>query len=420
MVVDAGELKVSVAKPAAWARRLTITVPADWIARERQGATERLARRVRLPGFRKGKVPAHVIEKRFGRAIDADTLEKVVNDAYREAVRREGLDPITDAAVGDVNYSAGTDLTFNVDVEVRPEIELNRLGGFRVPRPVPVVEDGHVDEMLERVRDQQAVLKPLAADVAPETGDVVAVEIAEIGEDGVVGASHDRQITLGQGEVVPSIEEAILTLRPGQDGEFTVDLSAGRSDAPATPEPHRLRVKLLDAARPDRPPLDDDLARTAGDFETIEDLRARIREDLQREAERDAERTVRANLIQNVIDANPFEVPESMVENYLDRLIQAPEGVDQAQDNQLRASARPIAERALQRMLVVNRVAELESLRATPDEVNARLALIAERIERPEAQVRAQLRDGGRLQEIEAEITENKVVEYLKSLSTIE
>lgn len=134
MVVDAGELKVSVAKPAAWARRLTITVPADWIARERQGATERLARRVRLPGFRKGKVPAHVIEKRFGRAIDADTLEKVVNDAYREAVRREGLDPITDAAVGDVNYSAGTDLTFNVDVEVRPEIELNRLGGFRVPR----------------------------------------------------------------------------------------------------------------------------------------------------------------------------------------------------------------------------------------------------------------------------------------------
>lgn len=419
MVVDAGELKVSVAKPAAWARRLTITVPADRIARERKGATERLARRVRLPGFRKGKVPAHVIEKRFGRAIEQDTLEKIVNEAYREAVRLEGLHPITDAAVGDVNYAAGTDLTFNVDVEVRPEIELNRLGGFRVGRPVPVVEDANVDEMLERIRDQQAVLKPLEAEAAPETGDIVAIEIAEVGDDDQLGEAHSRQVTLGQGEVVPPIEEAILTLRPGQEGEFTVDLNAGGGDTASTPEPHRLHMKLLEVARPDRPPLDDELARAAGEFETLDDLRARIREDLQREAEFDAERTVRANLIQSVIDANPFEVPQSMIENYLDQLIKAPEGMDEEEAGRLRESARPVAERALQRMLVINRIADMESLRATPEDVNARVAVIAERVGRPTNEVRAQLRDG-RLQEIEGEITENKVIEYLKSLSTIE
>lgn len=420
MTVDAGELKVSVAKPAAGARRLTITVPAARIERERRGTAEEVARSARLPGFRKGKVPAHVIEKRYGPLIERDTLEKVVNEAYREAMRREGLQPITDASVGDVDYTAGADLTFNVDVEVRPEIELNRLGGFRVQRPVPVVEEASVNEVLERVRDQHAVWTPLEAGASLESGDAVAVEISELGETGEPGQPFTRELVLGQAEVAPRVEEAIRSLEIGQQGEFSVDLRTDPNDAASAPDLHRIRVSLLEARRADRPEVDDEFARAAGEFESLDDLRARIREDLQREAERDAERSVRAMLLQNIIDANPFEIPRSMIENYLDRMVPEADGQDETALAQFREAAWPMAERMIQRMLVVAKIAETEALRATPEEVEERVGALAERLGRGADEVRAQLRKDGRLRELEDEITENKVLDYLKSLSTIE
>lgn len=419
MAVEAGELKVSVEKPAAWSRRLTITVPAERIARERRSAVERLARRVRLPGFRKGKVPAHVMEKRFGPAIEQETIEKIVGDAYREALQREGLQPITQGAVDNIDYASGTDLTFHVDLEVRPEVELNRLGGFQIQRRVPVVEEAQVDQVVDRLRDEQAVWKPLEED-APVAGDMVVVDITPLqATDTEPGKPRRYQIVLGEGQAAPAIEDAIRTLRPGQDAEFTVELQANPDD-PASPlEPHRLRIAVTEARRAERPAVDDDFARGLGEFTGVADLRARIRQDLEREAEQQAEQAARAELIHNVVEANPFDVPASMVDDYVNRLVPAREGADESKLTQVREAARPMATAALQRMLVIERVAELESLRATPEDVDARIGAIAERMERSAGEVRVQLQKSNRLRELEEEITENKVVEYLKSLSTI-
>src|SRR5688572_24344407 len=113
-------LKVTIESPATWSRRLTITVPAERLEREKQTTTKRLAQRIKLPGFRKGKVPAQVLEKRFGPAIEQETIERVVGDAYREAVAQEGLHPISQAAIDNIDYQTGSDLTFRVDFEIRP------------------------------------------------------------------------------------------------------------------------------------------------------------------------------------------------------------------------------------------------------------------------------------------------------------
>jgi trigger factor len=418
MVVDVGELKISVEKPAAWARRLTITVPADRIERERRSAVDRLAKRVRLPGFRKGKVPAHLMEKRYGAAIEQETLEKVVGDAYREALQKEGLQPITQGSVDNVDYQSGTDLTFRVDLEVRPEIELNRIGGFRLQRRIPVVEETHVDRVLERLQHEQASWRQVEGE-APVVGDMVVVDITALRDDAEPAKPRRYQIVLGEGQAAPAIEESIRSLRPGEAQEFTVDLRRNADDESSPTEPHRIHVSLLEAQRPDRPAADDDFARSLGDFESLEDLRSKIRQDLEREAENDAERTLRMDLVENIIDANPFEVPRSMVDDYLKRVMPAREGIDEARLEEVRETARPGAQKALQRMLVVERVAEMEALGASPDEVEERISAIGERLGRNPAETRATLQKAGRLHEIEEEITENKVFEYLKSLSTI-
>lgn len=421
MGAEAADLKISMESPAAWERRLTITVPAERVAKERRATADRVSRRLRLPGFRKGKVPVAVVEKRYGPAIEQEALEKVMGDAYREAVQKEGLQPITQAAIGRIDYSAGSDLTFDVGFEVQPEVELNRIGGFLVTREKEPVDEAQIDRVIDRLRDEQAVWHPVEAE-RPLAGDMVGVEITPLdaGEVAEVPKPRSYELVLGEGQALPPIEDAIRTLAPGEENDFTVELPEDPEQPAGAMKQHAIRVRVLEVKRAERPAADDEFARAAGDFADMEALRSRIREDLDREAEREAERDVRRRLIGQIMEANPFDVPASMVDQYLASVVPSQEGQDEARMQEMRASVRPAAEHALRRLLVIQRIADTESLHATADEVESRIASIAERMGRPAAELKAQLRKNGRLAEIEEEITEDKVFGYLMTLSDIQ
>ncbi|HEX6938788.1 MAG TPA: trigger factor [Longimicrobiales bacterium] len=418
MASDTSDLKVAVAEPRSWARRLTITVPGERVRREREEVTRRLARRIKLPGFRQGKVPPAVVERQFGAAIEQETLERVVGAAYREALDQQHFQPITQGEVENIEYAPGSDLTFDVEFEIRPVIELSRLGGFTIRRDRPEVTDAEVDRVLERVREQQAVWHPVEGE-APVAGDLVVVDITPVGAGAGSAKPRRYQIVLGQGEAVPAVEEAILTLMPGEERDFTLELPDPEAGEGATRE-DRARIRLIEARRPELPELDDEFARSVGDFADLDTLRSRIREDLEREADAEAERTVRQRLLDAIVDANPFDVPDSLVNQYLQNLIAPKEGADPERVAQAREMARPAAEQALRRIMVIERVAEMEGLRATSAELDARIEAIAVRRGRPAGEVWAQLQKSGQLSRLEEEITEDKVFEYLKSQSTIE
>ena len=408
------ELKIEVEEPAKWARRLTITVPARRVEQERGAVAKNLAKRLNLPGFRKGKVPPQIIEKRFGPAIDNELIERLVGDAYKEALAKEGFTPISQAEVDSVAYEPGTDLTFNVGFEIRPEIELERVGGFTVVRPKPQVGDEEVDKVLTRLREEHAVWQPVDAQT-PVSGDMVSVEITALDEEGEAAQPRPYRFVLGEGQAVNDVEDAIRTLNPGQGGEFTLTLGAEGEEA----KQRRLRIELIEAKRPELPALDDEFARTVGEFESIEDLRARVLEDLQREAGVESERTVRQALVDAVVEANPIEVPAGMVGQYLERALPERDGADGERLAEARELARPAAEVALRRLLVIERIAQMENLRATQTDVDQRIEEMAERWGRPVNEVWAQLQKSGRLQMMEEEITEDKVFDYLKSQSSV-
>jgi trigger factor len=421
MATEVAGLKVSVEKPAAWARRLTITVPAELIAREKKDAVQRLSKRVKLPGFRQGRVPAGMMEKKFGPAIEQEAIEKVIGDAYRQAIASEGLQPITQGNIDEINYEPGTDLTFNVELEVRPELELERVGGFAVVREQPAIGEQQVDEVLQRLREENAVWKA-KEDATPATGDMATVEITPLDSATSAEPSKPRryQIVIGEGQAVPAVEDAVRTLKAGEESEFDVALPENAED-PASPTiPHRMHIRMVELKAPEYPELDDEFAAGLGDFDSIDTLRSRIREDLEKEAGREADRGVRMQLVQQIIEANPFDVPQSMVQTYLERVMPDREGGDAQQFQEMRAQMWPAAEQALKRMLVLERVAEMEALRATPAELDQRIDELADRLGRPRGEVIGQLRKSGRLDELEQEITEDKVFEYLMSLSEIQ
>lgn len=423
------DLKIEMEEAERWNRRLSITVPADRVQRVRTSVAAQIGRTARLPGFRKGKLPAKIIEQRFGRSIDQETLDRTIQDAYREALSEEGLAPITQGQIDNVEYEAGEPLSFDVQFEVQPVIELARTNGFSAIRPKFEVGDDEVDAVIERLRDERASWEDIEAEATPDFGDEVLVEIlAGTGED----AEEPRQyrFELGEGQAIPDVEEAIRTLTREGEGEFDVRFPDDFQDEARQGAEEHMRIRLLDASRKVLPDLDAAFANEIGEFEDIAALRARIMEDLQQDAKQRSESDVRGQLLERIIEANSFEVPASMEERYLDHVFQPNRGrggdelenlspEDEQRFAEVRDQVRPQAQQALRRMLVLERLAEQEGLRATQDEIDERIDALAARHERSPSEVYIQLEKTGQLESLEREITEDKVFAHLASQNQI-
>lgn len=424
------DLKVDVQEPASWRRTLRITVPNERVRRARQSVAARIAGTIRLPGFRKGKTPAAVVERQFGAAIEQETMDRVIQDAYREALDGREFRPITQGQVENVTYAGGeSDLTFEVHFEVQPELELARTEGFHVVRPSAAVTDADVDGVLDRIRSDRATLHPLEESGKPGYGDLVMVEITDLDAEGEAAEAEQFRFELGEGQAIPDIEQAIMTLAPGEEAEFPVAYPEDFPDEALRGREQRLRIRLTEARRKVLPELDDDLAKGLGEFETLDALRERLRGDLERDARQRADAALRDQLVQQIVDANAIDVPDSMVARFLDfqlgdqpdeegrRRQRKPE--EEERISQLRAALRPQAEASLRRMMVVEHIAEREGLRATADDVDARVEKLAEEHGRSPADVWVELERSGQMQALESEIMEEKVFAHLIARSTV-
>jgi trigger factor len=418
MTIDPSKLQIAVEEQEAWRRRMTVTVPAGTVQTERGKVIQRVGARLKLPGFRKGKIPANVVEQRFGPSLDQEVLDKVIGEAYRQALKIEALEPISEGQVEDVSYQPREDLTFTISFDVQPVIELGRLGGFTVERPAVQVSDEDRDQVLARIREQNGAWKPVETG-APEEGNLVTVQITRLVNGEPDGEARPYEIVLGDGEAMPDVEEAIRTLSVGETGDFTVTFPEDFPDEERRGESQHLRILLEGRKEKELPELSDDFAQSLGDFGDLDALRARIQEDLEKEAQERAEGAVRARLMENLIEANPFQVPRSMAERYMDTILGDTSKLDQDQVAQTRESLRPEAEKAVKRILLVDRVAELQGLRASEEELDDRVEEIAERNDATPAQVYANLQKSGNLSSLESEITERKVYEFLKEQSTV-
>ena len=419
MTKDPSTLQIDLEEQDAWRRRLTVTVPAGSVQTERRKIIQKLGGKLKLPGFRKGKVPSHVVEQRFGAALDQELLDKVIGDAYRQALQVESLEPISEGKVEDVEYKPREDLTFSISFDIQPVIELERLGGFTVQRPKIEVVDEDIDRVVNRLRDQAGVWKPVE-EGAVEDGNLMTLEIQRLEEGEPAGDSRPYEIVLGDGEAIPEVEAAIRTLAVGETGEFTVTFPEDFPDEERRGERQHLRISLQGEKVKEVPELTDEFASSIGDFEDVEALKARIREDLEREAEDQAESVVRSQLVENLLDANPFQVPSSMTDRYLESVLGDTSKFNPEILAQTREKLRPEAEKAAKKILLVNRVAELQGLKATEDEVDDRVQEIAEKNDAKPAQVYANLQKAGSLEALEREITDRKVYEFLKGESTID
>jgi trigger factor len=398
-------------------KSLRVTVPVDRVREAEAKALKYYARRARLPGFRPGKAPEAVVRKRFGEAIRQSVLEEVIREGWETAQSSESLKPVTDPSIRNLKFEEGAPVEFDLLVEVRPEIALERTGGFRLERRVAPVPDSAVDEQLARLQEQKAAWIPVEG-ARPAPGQMVRVEVAPLDEQGA-GAAQPYDLVLGQNQAIPELEERIMSLLPGEQVDTEVKFPEDYPDESRRGQSRRVRVTLHDVKRQELPPLDDALAREVGDFENLDALRAAVREDLEREAQREADAQVRQQLVQQLADANNVRAPESLVHRllhaYADMAQMPPEQHD-AFEQQLH----PVAEAQVRRDLVLDAVVEAQNLRATEADVDARVGEMAASRGMPAGELYATLQRTKRLPELERALTEEKAFAWLLQQSTID
>lgn len=419
MAIDPSVLRIDLEEQDSWRRRVTVTVPAGSVQTERNKIVQKLGGRLKLPGFRKGKIPPHVVEQTFGPAVDQELLDKVVGEAYRQALQIQSLEPISEGQVEDIQYKKAEDLIFSISFDVHPAFDLQRLGGFTVQRLKLEVVEEDVDRVMERLRDQNGVWKP-QEEGEVQDGNLVTLEMQPLKDGEPSAESRPYEIVLGDGEAVPDVEAAIRTLAVGETGDFTITFPEDFQDEERRGQQQQVRISLLARKIKELPELTDEFAKSLGEFQDLEDLRAKVRKDLEREAESQAESVVRGQLMENLLEANPFQVPRSMVDRYVSSFLGDTSKLDPEVVTRTQESLRPEAEKVVKKILLVDRVAELQGLRATEDEVDERVQAIAEQNNAKPAQVYAQLQKAGDLEALERQITEHKVYDFLKSQSKVD
>jgi trigger factor len=409
-------IQITRANEAPGEASFKVEVAPDRVQRAESKAAQEIAKRTRLPGFRKGKAPVAVVRRKYADAIREQVLREMITESWKATLDQEKLEPIADPHIHGLKFEAGTPLTFELHVELKPEITLERVSGFTVNRTVRPVSDEMLIEQIDEIRRQRGAWVPLA-DERPQPGDMVTVTLTTL-TDGETAEPKDYPLVIGQGQAIPDIEEQIMQRLPGETAEADVRFPDDFPDETKRGTTRRIRLVLREAKRQQLPDLDDAFAREVGDFDSLDALKKAVREDLDTDARREADADVRRQVMEQIVTANDVPAPRGLA----DRLIGAYAKAYSVPDEKLEEFAgefRTLAEAQVRRDLVMDHVARSQNLRATEQEIDDRVAEIAKRRNAKPGEVYSQLQKAGQLKELEQRITEDKVWDHLLSQATV-
>lgn len=407
---------------------LEIEVPEEKVAAALDKAFKKVAQRVTVPGFRKGRVPRPVLEAYYGKEIlYEDALEQVIPAAYEQAVEENDIEPVSQPAIDVVQMEEGKPLIFTARVVVKPEVILGQVEGIEVSRPPIEVKEEDVERRLQVMRDRYAKLVEIGDDTPTKEGDVLTIDFAGYidGEPFPGGKGEDYSLELGSKTFIPGFEEQLVGARVGEEREITVRFPDDYHAEDLAGKEALFKVKIKEAKRRELSPLNDEFAQEVSEFETLEELREDIRKNLVEMAEQRARQMMKDELIAKAADSAEVDIPRDMIENQVDvmleqfqeRLLYQGISLEQylemtgATVEDLKEEYRPQAERIVRNNLVLEKVAEQYNIKVTDEDFEQQMNKVAGDFGMNVDEVKKRV--AGSRARIERGILLDKAVEYL-------
>jgi trigger factor len=409
-------------------KTVRVEIPTDIVNAEIDRVAKDYSRKARIPGFRPGKAPARVVKQRFREQILHDVLHDLVPRAVDDALRERGVEAVDTPDVRDVNIEEGQPLTFTASFDTLPAFDPGDLSTITLRKPRVAIDDEAVNGALQRLRDRAARFEPVEGR-GVDHGDTVTLDLTRRDPDGKAEEHKGVSIELGAKANPPGFDEQLLGLEAGATRDFTIHYPAdytitelAGTDVGYTVTVNAIKRRIL-------PELDDEFAKDLGEFETLDGLRTRVREDLEHEAHHAAERDLRAELMKALAARLPFDVPESLIQREMDRRVEefARRLMDQQIDPRqagidwqaFRDSQHDPAKEAIAGALVLDEITRREQLDPTEDEVEQEIARYAERTGRTPTAVRAALDKEGGLSRVRAGLRREKAIDFVNGRATI-
>ena len=420
-------VKVAVESLEACKRRLAVEAPADVVQKEWERAYGRVQKQARLPGFRKGHVPRSLVKLHFADDVRREVAEHLIPDVYRQAITEAQLDPVNEPDLQDVKLEENAPLSFVAVVEVKPQIALSDYKGLDVQHGAAPVTDEEAAQALEGMREQQAEFR--AVERAAASGDLVVVDYTLRPDEHDPTTATGYHFVIGSGAVMPEIDTAAVGMRAGDEREVMLHF----------PDDHRVEslrgkggtatLKVSEVKEKVLPALDDEFAKSLGEFETLEALRTELRRQLDARREMEQRRALEDKVVEAALARHEFTVPDAMVMRQIAHQVEHArermrrQGVDpdavQWDFPKLIGELRPAAEQGVRRALLLEAIADKEALGAAEPEVDAEIEKIAHASQRPTPAVRRMMEKNGDLEALRAGLRERKTLDFLIEHATI-
>ena len=408
--------------------KLTIELDNERFARALNRVYKRIANEIDIPGFRRGKAPKFLLDRYVGKEkIRYEAIEDIFSDVYREAVKMSNISPVSQPVIENIEDTSDK-LVLELKVDVKPEVKLGQYKGIEVEKPSVEVSDEEIQKELEYLQRANANLV-VVNDGELQDGDVAIIDFTGYidGKPFDNGSAKNYSLTIGSGSFIAGFEDQLLGLKPGEEREIKVTFPKDYHIEMLAGKEASFNVKLNEIKRYELPPLDDEFAKEVSEFDTLEELKKDIFNKTREVKEQKVDSEVQRNLIKKVISNSEMEIPDSMIERQIDRMVEEmyhelrARGIELSDYlrkfnytlEDIREKIRDEAEFIIKKGLMLDAIAESENLKASDEEVDKEISEIAERLKQDLEKFKQTIAKEGDLDIIKLDISRRKVIDFL-------
>ena len=424
-------------------REIQVEIPADIVSRETDAVVTKFQKLAKLPGFRQGKVPATVVKNRFAEDIKSEVVESLIPRYFRQETEKQNLHPVSQPRVTDLHIHEGEPLRFKASFEVLPEFDITGYQEIHVEKPDTSVSEEDVETSLQQLREQNASFNAIE-DRSLQDGDFAQVAFrgtpknagaketegqAEQKNEGQQPVNMDDVLVeVGGSNTLPAFTENLRGANPNEERIFDVTYPDDFSDARLAGKTFEYSVTVKGVKQKHLPELNDDFAKELGQFADLNELRQRVRENMEAEKKHKAEHEGKDKIVDELLKQNEIAVPESMVEHQIDVRLERglralaqqgmrPEDMKKMDFGRLRAGQRDQAEREVRIALMLEKIADKENVEVSDEELNSEIEALALQAKQPVESVRSRLTQDGGLARIRSRIRSEKTLDFLYNRS---
>ncbi len=382
-------MNVTVEDVGTLTKKLTIALPAEEVAGELEAGYRKLASQVKLKGFRKGKAPRHILEKNYGDQVRGEVGEKLVQATYFDAVEQENVDPVVHPSILSHDFGDDGTFTYVAQVDVRPEFELGQYTGLEIEKPDTVVSDREIEEDLEQLRKNKAPLRSVD-DRAVQMGDLVIIDFQGYDNGAPIAQvkGDDFTVDIGSGRLGIDFEEHLVGLNRGEEASCEIDFPADNPNPVLAGKKVEFKINVKEIRERVLPDLDDQFAQDVGqEFATLDDLKAHISKEKQKQKEEALEGDLNDKIMQKLVEMHDFEVPGMLVVYEIDEYIKQMEDnlsrsgltLESAGMNreELAKNYKEVAEKRVMGDFILKKIAEKDDIKIEEEDIKQGFERIA-------------------------------------------